>query len=148
MQKDSASADEIASSHEQNLTDFEEVPEDKQYYLQLYAEVFETDSPGPDTAVKILTVEEKLAYAYEFMLEAKERGKSVSYDEFKIITQFSSIFDETGRSITNKNHYFHRHEDGAMKDLPFDAMIRDPVYKLLKYRGSFRAMITSSYFID
>ena len=27
-------------------------------------------------------------------------------------------------------------------------MVRDPVYKLLKYRGSFRAMITSSYFID
>ena len=27
-------------------------------------------------------------------------------------------------------------------------MIRNPVYKLLKYHGSFRTMITSSYFID
>ena len=28
----------------------------------------------------------------------------------------------------------------------FDEMIRDQVFKLLKYRGSFRSMITSEYF--
>lgn len=83
------------------------------------------------------------------MLEAAGRGKDVHYVDFKVITQFSSTFDETGRGITNRNHYFHRNEsDGAMKELPFDVLVRDPVYKLLKYRGSFRAMITSSYFID
>lgn len=83
------------------------------------------------------------------MREARERGEDVKFYDFKIITQYSSSFDELGRSITDKSQYFYIDEEtGKVKDRPFDVMIRDPVYKLLKYNGSFQSMVTSKYFID
>ena len=78
----------------------------------------------------------------------ESRGKQVTFDEFKTMTQFSTIYDEEGRSYTDKDHYYHLNSDGEIRDDYFDEMIRDPVYMLLKYHGSFKKMISSPYFID
>ena len=89
---------------------------------------------------------EKLKKAYQFLDEAKLRGEEIKVDTFKLITQYSSTFDEEGRCISDKKKYFH--EDENKKSDNFDELIRYQVYKLLKYRGSFRLMITSKYFIS
>ena len=73
----------------------------------------------------------------------------VTYDDFKTITQFSTQYEESGRSYDENNRqYYHMDEERCRKYEHFDEMIRDPVYMLLKYRGSFKEMITSPYFID
>lgn len=149
--------EEKEDKHKSNLADFEDMPEDEAYYMALYREAFESGagaSAGPEEATTPstrkgpMTLEEKLDFAYTFIDQARDRGLEVVYDHFKTITQFSSIFDEEGRSILDKNKYFHHDENGKIRTEEFDEMIRDPVYKALKYRGSFRTMITSKYFID
>ena len=98
---------------------------------------------------KTLSPEEKLQFALDFIEHAKNiRGNLITFDHFKTITQFSTEFDEAGRSFNDRKHYYHLDESGDMKEKEFDEMIRDPVYMLLKYRGSFSAMITSPYFIE
>ena len=91
---------------------------------------------------------EKLKNAYQFLDEAKLRGEKIKKgeDNFKLITEYSSTFDEEGRCISDKKKYFHEDENKTSDN--FDELIRDQVYKLLKYRGSFRSMITSKYFIS
>ena len=89
---------------------------------------------------------EKLKNAYQFLDEAKLRGEKIKVDSFKVITKYSSTFDEEGRCISDKKKYFHEDENKTSDN--FDELIRDQVYKLLKYRGSFRSMITSKYFIS
>ena len=74
------------------------------------------------------------------------RGEKITRDSFKLITQYSSTFDEDGRCISDKEKYFH--EDENKKSDNFDELIRAQVYKVLKYRGSFRSMISSKYFIS
>ena len=76
------------------------------------------------------------------------RGEKITRDSFKLITQYSSTsrFDEDGRCISDNEQYFHEDENRTSDN--FDELIRDQVYKLLKYRGSFRSMITSKYFIS
>ena len=59
------------------------------------------------------------------------------------------MYDETGRGVVEKNQHFFLEQDGkTLKDLPFDMMIRDMVTMLLKYRGNFKNLIASIYFID
>ena len=148
--------EEKEAQHKTNLDDFEDMPEDEAYYRALYREAFESGADaaaaGPEETTTPkkgpMTAEEKLAFAYTFIDQARDRGADVVFDHFKTITQFSSIFDEEGRSILDKNKYFHHDENGKIRTDTFDEMIRDPVYKALKYRGSFRTMITSKYFID
>ena len=91
---------------------------------------------------------EKLKNAYQFLDEAKLRGENIEKDKenFKLITEYSSRFDEEGRCISDNEQYFHEDENRTSDN--FDELIRDQVYKLLKYRGSFRSMITSEYFIS
>lgn len=71
-----------------------------------------------------------------------------SFDDFKKTSQYASSFDEEGRNILDRSKFFHLDEDGKVKKELFDEMIREPVYKLLKYRGNFGNMVTSKYFID
>ncbi len=56
------------------------------------------------------------------------------------------IFDEEGRSIFDKTKYFHLDENWKLRTDNFDELIRDQVYKLLKYQGSFDSMVKSEYF--
>ena len=104
-----------------------------------------------DRSIKIertLSPQEKLSVALGFIDDTKKnRGDSITIDDFKTITQFSTEFDEGGRSFENKSQYYHLDESGCMKEKDFYEMIHDPVYMLLKYHGSFNAMITSPYFI-
>ena len=86
---------------------------------------------------------EKLKMAYQFLEQAKLRGKKIDYGDFKLITRYSSTFDEEGRCISDKSRSFHLDGNDKIRADPFDEMIRDQVYKLLKYRGSFHSMITS-----
>ena len=97
---------------------------------------------------RTLSPKEKLSAALGFIEDTKKkRGDSITMDDFKTITQFSTEYDEGGRSFNDKSHYYHLDESGRMKEKDFYEMIHDPVYMLLKYHGSFNAMITSPYFI-
>ena len=82
-----------------------------------------------------------------FIEEAKIRGKKVTFDNFKTITQFSTLYDESGKLFT-EDEYFFQDEDRNMKTDNFDELIRAPVYMLLKYKGSFKDLIGTEYFID
>ena len=73
------------------------------YYMLLYEECI-------DRSVEFeidLTPEEKLRKALEFIAEAKSRGDSVTYDNFKTITQYSTQYAESGCSYDDDNHYYH-----------------------------------------
>lgn len=83
-----------------------------------------------------------------FIEQARRRGRECTYDDFKKISQYASSFDEEGRYIFDKSKFFYLHEDGKFKKELFDEMIREPVYKLLKYHGNFCNMVTSKFFID
>ena len=50
---------------------------------------------------------EKLKMAYQFLEEAKLRGKNIDVDIFKLITKWSLTFDEEGRCILDKDKYFY-----------------------------------------
>ena len=69
--------DELAQYHTRNLEDLEELKDDLCYYLKLHREAF-TGPDGPDLATELATPLEpieKLTIAYQFMDEAKLRGK-------------------------------------------------------------------------
>ena len=76
------------------------------------------------------------------------RGEMINYDSFKVITEYSTTFDEEGRCISDKEKSFHLDENNKIRADPFDELIRDRVYKVLKYRGSLRSVVTSGYFIS
>ena len=50
---------------------------------------------------------EKLIIAYKFLDDAKKRGEEIKFYDFKLITEYSSRFDEEGRSILDKDKYFY-----------------------------------------
>ena len=67
----------------------------------------------------------KLKVAYQFLKEAKLRGKNIDVDIFKLITKWSLTFDEEGRCILDKDKYFYVDENGKFRMDPFDEIIRD-----------------------
>ena len=71
----------------------------------------------------------------------------MSFDDFKTITQFSTLYDESGKLIS-KEEFFYQDEDSNFSDQNFDELFRAPVYMLLKYKGSFKDLIGTEYFID
>ena len=75
------------------------------------------------------------------------RGEVVKSSEFRTIAQEASTFDEEGRSFLDETKFFFRDEEDQMKEEPFDMVIRMAVFSALKYRGSFRSMIMSDYYI-
>ena len=60
-----------------------------------------------DRSIKIertLSPQEKLSVALGFIDDTKKnRGDSITIDDFKTITQFSTEFDEGGRSFNAKS---------------------------------------------
>jgi len=114
------------------------------YYLKLYQEAFAgPDNPHSGMKFAPLKPREKLKIAYQFLEEAKLRGEKIKFGDFKLITRYSSTFDEEGWCISDKNKSFHLDENNKIRADPFDEMIRHQVYKLLKYKGSFYSMIKS-----
>ena len=51
-------------------------------------------------------------------------------------------FDEEGVSFDHdRSKFFFRTDEGKMSEEPFDLVIRDFVFQLLKYKGNFKNMI-------
>ena len=124
--------------------------DDLVYYLKLHREAF-AGPVGSDPVAELETPldhSEKLIIAYQFLDDAKKRGEEIKFYDFKLITEYSSKFDEEGRCISDRDKYFHLDKNGKIRKDLFDEMIRAQVFKLLKYRGNFRSMITSKYFIS
>ena len=77
---------EIRDLHNENvehedLIEIESAPI-KEYYEFLYQETFDVNYEVD----RALDSKQKLQKAIEFLIEAKERNKDVTYDEFKTIT--------------------------------------------------------------
>ena len=59
------------------------------------------------------------------------------------------MYDEGGRSIEDPKKFFYLKEDtGEISQQPFDMIVREQVFKLLKFKGSFSSMIITDYFQD
>ena len=59
------------------------------------------------------------------------------------------MYDESGRSIEDTSKFFFVSEDtGEMSQQSFDMVIREQVFKLLKFKGSFSSMIMTDYFLN
>lgn len=125
------------------------MPEDRAYYLKLFKEAFKSGDDENDAAdVVVITKESRIIEAYEILKEAyDETGQFITYNDFKMITQYASNYDEGGRNIYDESKYYFMDDNDKFRQDRFDNIIRDAVYKLLKYRGSFYTMITSKYFI-
>ena len=71
----------------------------------------------------------------------------MTFDKFKTITKFSTLYDESGKLFSGDYHFF-QDKDGNIKPDHFDDLIRPSVYMLLKYKGKFSDLIMTEYFID
>ena len=77
----------------------------------------------------------------------------VTLEDFKSITQDTLQFKEDGRSfgsgVVKRATSFYKEEGtGRTKSEPFDVVIRDHVFRILNYQGSFTQLTKSRYFID
>lgn len=59
-----------------------------------------------------------------------------------MLAEHSDLYDEAGRSITDPLMHFNTDREG----LPFDEVIRNQVFNLLKFGGSFRSLVSSEFF--
>ena len=72
----------------------------------------------------------------------------MTFDDFKTMTEYSTRYDESGKSFADPHTSFFQDEDGNIKNEDFDELVRAPVYALLKYKGSFKDFVSSEYFIS
>ena len=62
------------------------------------------------------------------------RGALVTRDDFKLITKESLEFNEEGRNMMHRAVSFYKEKKSERaKSAPFDIVIREQVFKTLKY---------------
>lgn len=76
----------------------------------------------------------------------------MTLQDFKAITQDTLQFKEDGRSfavsgVQRATSFYREEGTGRTKSEPFDVVIRDHVFRILNYHGSFSQLTRSRYFI-
>ena len=102
------------------------------------------DGSEPNLAERKKQAVQELESAQEHAAKASAR-----YPDFSLITEYSSSYDEQGKLVlgsSGSRSFFHD-EDGECKKEPFADLIRNQVFKLLKYSGNFTNLVTSDLFI-
>ncbi len=116
---------------------FQESSDLQNYYWALQKEVL------------VKTAADKLKEALDYLHTTQlTKGEKMTYDQYKEITKAQSLHNEAGKSVTDADREFwHKPGSHEVSDTPFDILIREQVFKLLKFKGDFTQLIKSNYFL-
>ena len=105
--------EKLEAQHMKNQVDLKDEDDALDYYNKLYSEVFEGSNGGEaidsNTVNKVTPVTRRLE-GYRCLEEARARGKDVKSEDFRMIAQEASIFDEEGCSYDDDKKFFFRDE--------------------------------------